>query len=55
MECSTPRFVYMALHRPRTVNSLISKFDSSKDLFTWSEGAPANQATLGGLTSHTFL
>ena len=24
-------------------------------LFTWREGAPANQATLGGLTSHMFF
>ena len=27
----------------------------SKGLFTWREGAPANRATRGGLTSHTFL
>ena len=26
-----------------------------KGLFTWREGAPANRATRGGLTSHTFL
>ena len=28
---------------------------NSKGLFTWREGAPANQATRGGLTAHTFL
>ena len=27
----------------------------SKSLFTWREVAPANLATRGGLTSHTFL
>jgi len=27
----------------------------SEGLFTWREGVPANRATLGGLTSHTFL
>ena len=27
----------------------------TKGLFTWREGAPANRATWGGLTSHTFL
>ena len=27
----------------------------SKGLFTWREDAPANRATRGGLTSHTFL
>ena len=26
-----------------------------QSLFTWREGAPANRATRGGLTSHTFL
>ena len=27
----------------------------TKGLFTWREGAPANRATRGELTSHTFL
>ena len=27
----------------------------SKGLFTWMEGAPANRATRGGLTSHKFI
>jgi len=29
--------------------------NTTKGLFTWREGAPANPAVLGGLTSHTFL
>ena len=28
---------------------------ATKGLFTWREDAPANRATRGGLTSHTFL
>ena len=28
---------------------------TAKGLFTWREGAPANRASRGGLTSHTFL
>ena len=43
--------------RKRLIKKLWSKkkFKSIKGLFTWREGAPANQATRVGLTSHTFL
>ena len=30
-------------------------FTKLNGLFTWREGAPANRATRGGLTSYTFL
>ena len=38
-----------------TFKFFIYRFSSTKGLFTWREGAPANRATRGGLTSHTFL
>ena len=35
--------------------NLVLFMSQSKGLFTWSRGAPANRATLGEPTFHTFL
>ena len=45
--------IYMREVKNTNVNT--TPIASSASLFTWREGAPANRATLEGLTSHTFL